>query len=187
MVATRKPDNIICEEISSSTVSPEEMQVFNAIVDFGLKDPELMPFKKHIKKYAYVGSRATCVPAPTDTDKDIIIYTDDCHAMVMASHIHGFTIGGSLIKNKMHLTQKPDFISIRKGELNLIITEKIEHFNNFILASNIAKKLNVLLKEDRIALFHAIMFGESCGFIGTIEVINCGETPVQVCGDVMKV
>ena len=44
----------------------------------------LIPFNDAIISYAFVGSRETCVPAPTDTDLDVLVYTTK----------YGFLLGG---------------------------------------------------------------------------------------------
>lgn len=60
----------------------------------------------------------------------------------------------------------PDgFVSLREpdfGDLNLIVTEDKEFFSKFMAATQIARRLNVLDKGDRIALFRAVLFGEKC-------------------------
>lgn len=55
---------------------------------------------------------------------------------------------------------KSPFMALRLGILNLIITDKVAFFENFILANSVAKKLHLVKKEDRITLFKAILYGE---------------------------
>lgn len=58
----------------------------------------------------------------------------------------------NLGENHSHL-----FHSWKKDQLNFILTASLEYFENFYRATILAKKLNLLKKEDRITLFEAIV------------------------------
>lgn len=109
------------------------------------------PFLDKVERIEYVGSRVTCKPAPTDTDEDILLFTKDIKTLIADCIEVGFTNGG--------FYEGTNFCSMRKGEINLIITDKEEFFDKFMLATYVCKSLNVLSKTDRIIMFQAILYG----------------------------
>jgi hypothetical protein len=42
---------------------------------------------------------------------------------------------------------------------NLIVTDDLEWHRRFVAATSIAKRLNLMAKADRIALFQAVLYG----------------------------
>lgn len=104
--------------------------------------------------YDLVGSRVICDPPPTDTDQDILVLVTRIPFEELAKD--GWVLGGSEI-----LARKSDgeyaFVSFKKGELNYIITTSKAFYNHFWTATMLAKKYNLLDKNDRIELFDAIM------------------------------
>jgi len=110
-----------------------------------------------------VGSRVTCNPPPTDTDYDILVYVP--HDLPAP--------GGSLLCFESSWSPPSDwkkegftgdsmypdgFESYRKGDVNLIITRNPDFWDRFIAATHVAKRLNLLNKDDRIALFQAVLY-----------------------------
>ena len=111
--------------------------------------------KNLFQRVQHVGSTATCNPAPTDTDEDWLCFCEDLDEIK-------YKLGDLGWKNEETKYAKlPDFISFRKRDKNLIVTSEKWFYNNFILASLVAKKLNLLKKEDRLDLFHAIIYNKS--------------------------
>lgn len=113
------------------------------------------PFENNVLRMEYVGSRVTCVPAPMDTDEDVLILTDDTTKFVESCCKAGFKETGSYAG--------PAFYSLRQGEVNLIITENEEFYDKFMLATHVCKSLNVLDKQHRIIVFQAILYGKALG------------------------
>jgi len=113
------------------------------------------PFEDNVIKMDYVGSRVTCVPAPTDTDEDVLVLTDDITKFVHSCTKAGFKETGSYAG--------PAFYSLRQGEVNLIITDEEEFYDKFMLATHVCKSLNVLDKQHRIIVFQAILYGKAYG------------------------
>ena len=111
------------------------------------------PFLDKVERIEYVGSRVTCSPPPTDTDEDILLYTTDKNTLVGDCIEAGFILDGST-----HATYPEDFVSLRNGQINLIVTDKNEFFNKFMLATHVCKKLNVMEKHNRITIFQAILY-----------------------------
>lgn len=114
-----------------------------------------------------VGSRVTCNPPPTDTDADYLCHVRPCHMHRFESEMYsnGFKLGGSLDASGDQFGY--GFTSYTLGEINLIATEDYDFANRFLAASSVAKRLNLLDKYDRIALFQAVLYGNHCGPKGT--------------------
>ena len=105
-----------------------------------------------------VGSRVTCDPPPTDTDQDYLVYDRFFNQVNKLSSL-GFVRDGDEAYDRLERGPS-QFKSFRKGNINVIVTNNKEFFDKFILATRVAKKLNLTNKEDRITLFTAIKHGE---------------------------
>lgn len=106
-----------------------------------------------------VGSRVTCNPPPMDTDRDILCLVKNCVLAGEACERLGFVTSSSLLDQESRAMQ---FVSVKRDELNLIITDSVEFYQKFLAASSVAKRLNLLEKKDRIALFQAVLYGQKC-------------------------
>ena len=106
-------------------------------------------------KLEYVGSRVTCVPAPTDTDEDVLILVKNVDQFAGKCIRVGFKADGSYAGSA--------FVSLRLDEGNLIVTEEEEFYDKFMLATHVCKSLNVLDKQHRITVFQAILYGKAYG------------------------
>jgi hypothetical protein len=102
---------------------------------------------------APVGSRVTCSPAPTDTDEDHLVWVAILQRADEILVAAGWVFGGN------ETSGGNDFVSWRKDDVNLIVTDDMEFYGKFMLASNLAKRFNLLDKADRIALFQGVMYG----------------------------
>lgn len=96
-----------------------------------------------------VGSRVTCNPPVLNTDRDVLVLVRDCVAAGEACERLGFKTSGSHIGHEAH-------------EMNLILTDCPKFYDLFLAASSVAKRLNVREKQDRIALFQAVLYGVRC-------------------------
>lgn len=124
-----------------------------------------------------VGSRVTCNPPPTDTDADYLVYVMEEPVSLVPSEdewtclregirdkvcstlmVAGWEFGGS------EDPQWPigSFDTFRKGIFNLIVAYDAGFHHRFLVATALAKRLNVMDKSDRIALFRAVREGEMC-------------------------
>lgn len=112
-----------------------------------------------------VGSRVTCRPAPQDTDADYLVLcpgNKQIDALLTFLANEKFVMGGSELEDPVaHLSGADTFQSFTKGEINLIITQDADFYRKFLAATSVAKKLNLLNKQDRIDLFQAVLYGNA--------------------------
>lgn len=118
-----------------------------------------------VLKHQMVGSRVTCNPAPTDTDQDILVLVSDMWGFrdYILGDSESYALDGSMILDaQLPLEADDRFSSYSKGDVNLIVTEDPVFYQKFIAASSVAKRLNLLQKPDRLALFQAVLYGNPC-------------------------
>lgn len=114
-------------------------------------------------RFEPVGSRVTCVPAPTDTDADYLLLVEDHSSFRIAIGEFYFTMDGSEVVDSLTPLDSADrFSSYSLGYINLIVTSDVVFFDKFMAATSVAKRLNLLDKQDRIVLFQAVLYGNPC-------------------------
>lgn len=97
-----------------------------------------------------VGSRATCDPAPENTDIDYLVLVKK----------RTCPVGWELDTGGVHYEpSEGEFNSWRKGNVNLIVTDSYFFYDKFVVATKLAKRFNLLDKRDRIALFQGVLYG----------------------------
>ena len=118
----------------------------------------------HVLAYAPVGSRRTCNPPPTDTDDDYLVLVKDHEwfRVQVLGELGFYLLGSAIVDAAEPLDAEDRFSSYMLGETNLIVTQDENFFNKFIAATSVAKRLNLLQKPDRIALFQAVLYGNPC-------------------------
>lgn len=102
------------------------------------------------------GSRIICEPAPMDTDLDIVVLIDSPKAVV---ELVGMGYLYHHESQVAYVGQKdPDdaFVSLRKGEVNLIVVWSRTGFERWRLYTEAATRLNLLNKSDRVKLAQVI-------------------------------
>lgn len=115
-----------------------------------------------VSEYQACGSRITCTPVPDNTDRDWIVLVKEgewdtfCCTLFDSNWIQG----GSSIPNECN-TLSPDarFNSFTLDIDNIIATASPEFYRRFVSATHVAKRLNLLNKDDRIAVFQAVLYG----------------------------
>lgn len=105
-----------------------------------------------------VGSRATCSVYSDEADYDNLVLCGDLSHAVRVLGREGFSTESML---KPEYTKMPNFVSMRRGMLNLIITQEKQFYEKFVLATHVARSLDLLNKEHRICLFQAILYGNT--------------------------
>jgi len=110
-----------------------------------------------------VGSRVTCSPIPETADHDVFCLLnegEDMGKFVSEAEKASFTYGGSHVEDKEQV--ELSFVSLRRSsdQLNIIATRSKVFADRFLLATYVCKYLNVLVKEHRIVIFQAILYGK---------------------------
>lgn len=131
--------NLAIEEVSTPKITPDQLV---DVLDGNLID------------WFPTGSHYICNPPVTDTDIDIMLYVKD-----LDQSFNLMINAGALCPND-GLYFEEIFKSFRSGKFNYLITDNILYFGDFKLATETAKKLNLLKKDDRISLFEAIVHRE---------------------------
>lgn len=104
------------------------------------------------ERYMMVGSRFICIPTPTDTDEDYIIF-GDVEAVETA-----------LLQAKFSMTTDPGYgggtwmTTWRLDEYNIVVTDNETFYDRFAAATLLAKHRNLLNKDDRVKLHKRILY-----------------------------
>jgi hypothetical protein len=118
------------------------------------------------------GSRVTNNPAPEESDWDYLIHIlpscssyDKEHALVNvceALHSLGWVHEGSeYYQSKAHtMILDGGFMSWRREEVNLIVVLDDRFAHQHRLATCLCTKLNLPDRDDRVAVFQAVLYGE---------------------------
>lgn len=104
------------------------------------------------------GSRYTCNPSVENTDEDYICLVSSIKGI--EKDLEGFSIDGSVPTDEQ-VSSEDTFVSFKRGNLNLIVTEDVNFYDKFVKCTRVAKNLNLLKKEDRITLFQFGLYGNT--------------------------
>lgn len=107
------------------------------------------------------GSRVTCSPAPTDTDADFLVELPNTDSVRsdMAEIMTGYEFRLEGCTEHYNNATATGFTSWRRDDLNFIITSDKEFARRHRAATYVCKRLNLMHKPDRIALFQAVLYG----------------------------
>lgn len=96
------------------------------------------------------GSRFICDPPPMDTDEDTMILVEEGALEYAVNDLknQSWEMGGSEVPGN-----PSRWISFRKDFYNFIVTDSKTFYDQMVAATMEAKRLNLLKKEDRVALF----------------------------------
>eukprot|EP00873_Tetraselmis_striata_P030354 jgi/Tetstr1/450618/TSEL_037654.t1 len=93
-----------------------------------------------------------------DTDEDWLVYAPG--PMMQAAIAFLSNEGWKLDNpNEHYRPEEGVFNSWRKGEVNLIVTGDHSFRRRYLAATEVAKKLNLMEKRDRVLLFQAVLYG----------------------------
>lgn len=97
------------------------------------------------------GSSYICDPPVLNTDVDFVILSADwdklhdwCEQNAFKTNFEDYAI--------------EEFRSYKRGIINLIVTDDSTWYKRFVKATNLAKQLNLLDKQQRIDLFNFVMY-----------------------------
>ena len=113
--------------------------------------------KDYIRAFYPTGSNYICNPPVTDTDVDYLILAKHKKALAYTLMENKFTINPI---DYYEQGKEVLFESWRRGNINLLVMTDIDHFNKWVEATILAKKLNLLDKKQRVDLFNYVKFGE---------------------------
>lgn len=105
------------------------------------------------------GSSVICNPPITDTDIDYVIYTNKEYELDTFLKSKGYT--KSCAEKEEYDLENEGFSCYRLNNINLIITTNREWYLKWVLATEVARKLNLKVKADRVMLFKAILYGDA--------------------------
>ncbi len=97
------------------------------------------------------GSSYICNPPITNTDIDFVIYSQDWDKLHDWCEKNAF-------KTNFEDYELEEFRSYKRGIINLIVTFDATFYKRFVKATEVAKKLNLLDKQQRIDLFDFVMY-----------------------------
>lgn len=105
------------------------------------------------------GSSVICNPPVTDTDIDFVI------CATIGTKLHRFlAVNGFKPSNadeEEYDLEEEGFSCYRKDNINLIVTENKQWYDKWVLATKVARKLNLKVKADRVMLFKAFLYDEA--------------------------
>lgn len=96
------------------------------------------------------GSRVTKDGWTDESDWDYVVYDPD-HKFANTIDPQKWVLGSNV--------DAGEFMSIRKGDVNLILVDKEEIWKKYIIATNLIKTLNSKTKGERVAVFDSV-FGK---------------------------
>lgn len=126
-------------------------------------DEKIKDLLRYANRYELVGSRITCNPPPVDTDQDVLVYVDgenaDYFVLLMKQAGFNVELGEGYAEDALNGGESDRFQSYRQGDVNLIVTIDELFYQRFAYATEIAKRANLMLKDERVELFQAILYG----------------------------
>mgnify|MGYP003393553556 CR=1 FL=1 len=99
------------------------------------------------------GSSVICNPPVTTTDEDWMFLTKDMVEGTTYLIENDWVICGEEYSDKRGV----NWLALRKDKLNYLLTDDEVYFEKFLEATEIATKLNLLNKSDRITLFNLVL------------------------------
>jgi hypothetical protein len=112
------------------------------------------------------GSRVTCNPPPTDTDRDFLVVVqneDTVPSIVSELSRLGFHWEGDV---HYQTAASDGFMSWRSHDVNFIVTASADFARRHRSATALCTRLNLMGKQDRIALFQAVLYGNQWDGVG---------------------
>lgn len=111
--------------------------------------PEMAEF---VLQAAPTGSRVIVDPPILNTDDDYVLRVSNLPMFTQMAEAAGWST--------RQAPSVPMFQSYRKGVVNLIVTESVNFFDRFEVATALARRFNLAKKSDRIAVFQAVLYAE---------------------------
>lgn len=109
-------------------------------------------YTEYVIKSSLTGSNYICNPPVTGTDIDTVLLVRPGYEDSLKSE------GFCYYMSEHEYDSLGSFVSWRKGNQNYITTEVEDFYNKFVFATEIARLLNLKIKQDRVKLFQAILY-----------------------------
>jgi len=109
------------------------------------------------------GSRAICPSAcGPNSDWDFIGVVPNLVERAAQLLSDGWESGTSLkfTTNGTPIALNGKFVSLKRGMVNLIITDDAKWRDDFMMATRVATRLGLTIKSQRVDLFQAILYGK---------------------------
>lgn len=107
--------------------------------------------EKLYQEVGLTGSSYICNPPVTNTDIDFVIYSQDWDKLHDWCEKNAF-------KTNFEDYGLEEFRSYKRGIINLIVTNDATFYRRFVKATEVAKKLNLLDKQQRVDLFDFVIY-----------------------------
>jgi hypothetical protein len=122
-------------------------------------------YHEFMDQYFLGGSQVTCDPPPTEnTDYDWFILVKEGYweAITRTLIEHGYVPDNGYHRPFLSFKEADDFAFQPTTELpiNFVLTLQPVWYEKMKLSTKVCKRLNLLDKEDRKLVFHAIVFNE---------------------------
>lgn len=102
------------------------------------------------------GSSYICDPPVLNTDRDFVIYSKKADDLVAFLYENEFTTTST--EGYHSENNCSTFVSLRRDNLNLIVVDDYDFYLKWVIATELAKKLNLKEKQQRIDLFSYILY-----------------------------
>lgn len=100
------------------------------------------------------GSSVICNPPVLDTDRDfLVLVKGTADEVIDCLTSRGYTADGGGTYDSQKELDQGGFISFRKDTTNYIVVSTKDAYRRFALATELATKMNLVKKEDRITVF----------------------------------
>lgn len=111
--------------------------------------------------YEPCGSRVTCDPPPMDTDRDWLVTRPGASTLDVGRLMSNLPDNIRLEGGGEHYQQQVagDFMSMRRGDLNLIVSSSAWFIERHREATRMCRELNLMEKRHRILLFQQVLYG----------------------------
>lgn len=119
---------------------------------------QLLKIGVNCNEYTMVGSRATCNPAPTDTDNDVAVYVPGAMYDKIVDDLR--RAGASPCGNQDYGSAEEGLEAWRHGEDNYLLMQDFDYYMLFLRCTGLARHFNLMNKEDRYLLFSTVLDGE---------------------------
>lgn len=100
------------------------------------------------------GSRVMCNPPVLATDLDVVLLVERSGDVIRTIEDLGYT----LTADTTYGATLDEFVTFRKGDVNLIVTCDVEGFRRWGLATRWCTEMNLQSKADRAAFFTLVRY-----------------------------